>query len=142
MSKINVWTSDGEWSKEVEGLDKIHLMKKTIFVVAEPFDVFDEPFSFPWKNFEINSEAFCYVPEMGEEKAGLEPYYFWCYFNKANGKDMIPKAKTFKLPIAALKKVIKNDLLCAPLFDELIAAAKVPVTASEDYCLLFKFEDE
>lgn len=30
MSSIRVWTSNGKWSEEVKGLDKIHFMKETV----------------------------------------------------------------------------------------------------------------
>lgn len=149
MSKIKVWTSDGEWSKEVEGLDKIHFMKETIHLYAPCVDENDEPVLHPLMGFEIDSKELNDDFEMQPEKFmdedtgemfTVDP--FWRRFCVANGGDIVSKAKTFKLPLPALKSMKKHDPLCAALYDELLTAAKVPATASKDYCLLFKFEDE
>ena len=150
MSKIKVWTSDGEWSKEVEGLDKMHLMKETIHLYAScAEDKYGNPIPHPLEGFEIDSKEINDDFEMGtgsfvDPKPGetLEVDSFWIHFRVANGCDILSKAKTFKLPLPALRSLEKEDPLCAPLYDELITAAKVPTTASKDYCLLFKFEDE
>lgn len=37
MSKITVWTSKGRWSEEVNGCDKVHLMKQAIRKEAKKF---------------------------------------------------------------------------------------------------------
>lgn len=143
MSKIKVWTSDGEWSKEVEGLDKMHLMKKTICFGSRNFR------NYPLEGFEIDAIALCddlsiYFDEnnlkeyIKEVNSSISGGYFFAKFSKANLKE----AKTFKLPLPALRSVEKEDPLCTPLYDELITAAKIPATASKDYCLLFKFEEE
>lgn len=149
MSKIKVWTSEGKWSKEVEGLDKIHLMKAAIHLYAPCVDEYGEPVPHPLEGFgidckeiddefEMNSESFVDA----ETDKVIETDSFWRHFCAANGGDIISKAKTFKLPLNALRSMIKFEPLCAPLYDELITVAKVPATASKDYCLLFKFEDE
>ncbi len=38
MSKITVWTSKGRWSEEVNGCDKVHLMKQAIRKEAKKFN--------------------------------------------------------------------------------------------------------
>lgn len=149
MSRIKVWTSDGAWSKEVEGLDKIHFMKKSIRSCAPCFDYQGEPVPHPLEGFEIDSEEIndefrmnvdnIPDPETGEV---IELDNFWGYFRRANGGAIISSARTFKLPLPAFMSVKKDDPLCAALYDELLDAAKVPAGAAKDYCLLFKFEDE
>lgn len=149
MSKIKVWTSEGKWSKEVEGLDKIHLMKETIHWCAPCVDMQGEPVSHPLEGFEIDGKEInddfdmdldpIIDPETGE---AIEIDPFWRHFCAANGGDIRSKAKTFKLPLNTLRSMIKFEPLCAPLYNELITVAKVPATAAKDYCLLFKFEDE
>lgn len=142
MSRIKVWTSDGAWSKEVEGLDKIHFMKKSIRLYATCLDYWDEPVPHPLKGFEINSEEI--NDEFLDSETGevIELDSFWRHFRRANGGDIISSARTFKLPLPAFMSVKKDDPLCAALYDELLNAAIVPSEATKDYCLLFKFADE
>ena len=42
MSKIRVWTSEGEWSEEVFGLDKINLLKRALLYSWPTEDEYDE----------------------------------------------------------------------------------------------------
>lgn len=137
MSKIKVWTPDGEWSNEVEGLDKIHLMKKAIRMASN----FVEEIPDPFEGYEIDNGM---ISSDFEMKPSIPDFYFdfWRNFNHANGGDIISKATNFKLPLCDFKSLIKYDSLCAPLYNELLSAAKIPATASKDYCLLFKFVDE
>lgn len=108
-----------------------------------------EPVSHPLEGFEINCEEIndefeMRVEDILDPETGdvIEIDHFWGGFRRANGVDIISKAKTFKLPLPALMSVKKYDPLCAAQYDELLNAAKVPTKAAKDYCLLFKFEEE
>lgn len=138
MSKIKVWTSDGEWSKEVEGLDKIHLIKRAILIGTKRFK------KYPFEGYEIDSLEL--YDEIGIIYSGEDDEDYFKEVDEliARGihRSNFKEAKTFKLPLDKLLEIKGSDRLCTPLYDELLTAAKVPSTASKDYCLLLKFEDE
>ena len=144
MSRIRVWTSDGRWSDEISGLDKVFLIKKAIrlslFLTCyeEAVDSLD--------GYEING---CPVSDKLDDNDSL-------YF-KDNIVDheleeivldrlcrslQLDQAETFVFPFDVLKRMKKDDLSLSAKYDQIISAAKVPAPTPKHYCLFLRFMDE
>lgn len=150
MSIIKVYTSNGNWSEAVVGLDKSRLIKDAIRSMCLCYDsrtkeLIDEPL----KDFEIDglglSDDFDrnaierFVDDDGKI---IDIDCFWRRFNSANKHVNVRDAKTFKLPLDTLKFISNKHRYLTPIYDEIISLALVPAPAPKDYCLLLKFEDE
>ena len=142
MSKIKVW-ADGRWSDEILGLDKVHLIKKSILSQYEPMDDFDYPDDYedPLDGFEINGRPISAVDFEADhyknEKWGL----FWGSLRGCI-KIELKDAQTFTMPIAVLRKMSRDDSSLSAKYDEIISASKAPASTPKGYCLNLKFKDE
>jgi len=136
MSKIKVWTIDGEWSKEFKGLDKIHLMKCAI---EDAYRCCDEQGDWPedpLKDFEFNAKPID-AAELYEKDDPERKNPVWRRL-----KLDFSSVETFKVPLFLIENYERESGFLNPFYEDLIEAAKVPSPAPADYCLLFKFEDE
>lgn len=143
MSKIKVYTSKGNWSEDVVGLDKLHIIKDAIRSMCICCD--DEPLKgFEIDNSELDDDFDRNAIEQFLDDDGkiIEIDRFWSRFHGANKHVKIREAKTFKLPLNTLKLISKKYRYLTSIYDEIISLALVPVPTPKDYCLLLKFEDE
>ena len=127
MSRIRVWTSEGKWSEEVVGLDKINLLKRAFLYAWPPEDEYDdrslilEPYD---EDIEFDSP--------------------WRHIKDSDDKIVrLEDINSFQMPLSALKHLrddSKYSYLSA-VFNELIDAAKIP-SGIKVVCLRLLFEDE
>ena len=96
MSRISVWTSEGKWSEEVKGLDKVHLMK-TVIGLVKSCEGFDES----W----------------------LEDYQIYSCENRP---ESFSSAKFFTMPLVDLDNLIKFDPACSSLYEKIKKVAQIP----------------
>lgn len=136
MSKIRVWTIDGEWSKEFKGLDKIHLMKSAIEDACHICDKHGEYLEDPLNGFEFNANPID-ADRLYDEDDSYRENPVWRRLQPA-----LSSVETFKVPLYIIKAFASECNSLTPIYEELIDAAKVPSPAPEDNSLLFKFEDE
>ena len=131
MSKIRVWTPQGDWSEEVIGLDKVNLMKKAISDAVYEYLYEDDS---PIESFEIDCRG-C----------------VWTTYNLRNDDTLywddkehrIKEAKSFKMPLHTLESMIKKATYLSDVYQKLKVLAKIPAgTVVDNYWLMFKFEDE
>lgn len=136
MSKIRVWTTEGGWSKEFKGLDKIHLMKCAIEDACHICDKQGEYLEDPLKGFEFNAKAID-ADGLYTEGDFAREHPVWRRFQLD-----FSSVDTFKVPLFFIENHDYKSGFLLPFYEDLIEAAKVPSPAPADYCLLFKFEDE
>lgn len=150
MSKIKVYTSKGNWSEDVVGLDKVHLIKDAIRTMCLCYDNrTSELINEPLKDFEIDRSELdddfdrnAIEQFLDDNGKIIEVDRFWAHFNDVNQHVKIREAKTFKLPLNTLKSISKDYRYLTSIYDEIISRALVPAPTPKDYCLLLKFEDE
>lgn len=131
MSRIKVWTSKGNWSKEILGIDKVGLIK-TAIKFGERFLRGYEDDREP--HFEMD---FCVLEEyvLEEAERGELRYDFSLYGD-------VRKAKSFIMPLVVLQQLAGYKTILQAAYKALIEAADVPASAGKDYCLLMEFENE
>lgn len=138
MADIRVWTSKGQWSKDViTGLDKVDLIKAAI--MQEYCPNYDEDYELGGLEIDhliITSEDF-YADDYENNL-----YMFWRKFVKGlerkTGKGL-ESAVTLKVRLSTLNKMASGSHLSAA-YNAIIAAACVPTPTPANYCLLLKFE--
>lgn len=133
MSKIRVWTSAGEWSEAITGLDKVDLIKAV--VLREYCPNYDEEYELP--GLEIDGE------NISSEDFDAEDYEgnineFWRKF-EGKRKLHISDVKTITARLSTFREMAAHPYLSAA-YNAIITAACVPTHASAGYCLLLKFE--
>ena len=141
MSKIRVWTSEGEWSEEVVGLDKINLLKRALLYAWPTEDEYDDDGQFLLENYSFNDNR-SLILEPYDENFELD--YPWRHIKDSNNKIVLLKdIDSFQLPLYVLKQLRddpKYSYLYA-VYDSLIKAAKIP-SGIKVSCLRLLFEDE
>ncbi|MBO4488955.1 MAG: hypothetical protein J5741_04780 [Bacteroidales bacterium] len=154
MSRIKVWTSDGEWSKSVKGCDKIHLMKEAIAcecsiakdeckgkkelcfdlcrnaTVINKKDGTKTTKTIHRSKLQIDNEAIN-VAELMDEEWKIEYY-----------KLDLKNASFFKMRLSTLREMAEEEETMSAVYNRLIDLAKVPEEVTENYCLLFMFANE
>lgn len=141
MSKIKVWTSQGKWSEEIVGMDKIHLMKEAILLACNCVDENEEPIEHPLQDFEIDSIAL--DDDFDKElDSNADRVFFWSRFSSANPGIKLAEAKSVKLPLGILKIISKEVSYLTPVYDEIIRKAILPSPTPGNYCVILKFEEE
>ena len=149
MSNIKVWTSDGNWSEEVKGCDKVHLMKEAVMFecrlarneelpditdyVIEHKDGTKTHGTDHRSGIQIDDQAIS-VTTFLDEKQNINFKYL--------DKQEYPNASFFKMRLSTLKGMAEEDDIMSALYNKLIECAKVPAKAPKSYCLLFMFADE
>lgn len=159
MSSIRVWIgSEGKWSEEFLGVDKVHLIKDAVLrwcriimlsdeigpeeiaaIVAlndlefdsYPVDIFDECYH-PMEVDPITREI------LSDERINFK------IFEKDN-KLNISSTRTLQLPLSIFKEMVKWEKEHGhyfSIYNAMYLAANCPDPAPEGYSLLFKFSDE
>ena len=135
MSKIRVWTPQGDWSEEVIGLDKVNLMKEAIS------DVYYENLKYnrgELEGYMENIEIDCRDCVWSTYERHSDKTLYW--YDKEH---RIKEAKSFKMPLHTLESMIKKATYLSDVYQKLKDLAEIPAgTAVDNYWLLFKFEDE
>jgi hypothetical protein len=143
MSKIRVWSSDGQWSKAICGLDKVYLLKKAILAQYAPEEMFDDPGDYVglMDGFEINGIPISADDFPADHYKRDEWDWFWAAF-QGRMKLQLNNVEAFTVPIAVLRKMSRKDPSLAAKYNEIISASKAPATTPRGYCVILKFEDE
>lgn len=135
MSKIRVWTSDGQWSDLISGLDKCYLIKKSIQTAYEPGREFEEGDSL--EGFEIDGRI---IHDEFFDDNGFLPEE-WRKLKSEHNID-IAEAKSFIMPLKVLEKMRDKDPTLSAKYDQIISTVGVPETVPAWYCLMMRFWDE
>ena len=144
MSKIRVWTSDGQWSAEIPGLDKVYLIKTAIRRqcdlssyddAVESLDGF-EINHYPVSNFLINEDYYYY-------EDGIVDHQKEEWLLASINKELpLSQVEFFIMPLAVLKGMQKGTPSLSAKYDQIISAVKAPVPTPKGYCISLRFEDE
>lgn len=146
MSKISVLKSNGQWSNPIYGLDKIHLMKSAIqreytktYILGEKEDVDFSTTMMTLEDLEIDTEIIttAFTGNLPVVSSNVN----WYLFNKNAGVNL-NEAKLLKMRLSTLQIIAKEEALLTPIYNALIKAAEILSPTPNEYCLLFKFEDE
>lgn len=141
MSRIRVWTSEGKWSEEVVGLDKINLLKRTFLYAWPTEDEYDDDGKFLLENYSFNDDR-SLILEPYDEEFALD--YPWRHIKGLDDKNVrLEDINSFQMPISVLKH-LRDDPKYSYLhmvYNELIEAAKIP-SGMKVLCLRLLFEDE
>lgn len=138
MANIRVWTSQGQWPKDViTGLDKIDLIKAII--LKEYCPNYDEDYELP--GLELDGKS------ISSEDFDAEAYdtnldCFWGGFEsklRAEKKTDLSKIRTLKVRLSTIKDMAAHSYL-SEAYNAIIAAACVPTPTPANYCLMLKFE--
>lgn len=131
MSRIKVWTSKGNWSKEILGIDKVGLIKTAIFEGQKYLRGYEDNREPHFEmDFRILEEDVLEVTDSGELLYDFRGY------------GDVQKAKSFIMPLVVLQKLADSSLILRGAYGALLYAADVPADAGDDYCLLMEFENE
>lgn len=131
MSRIKVWTSKGNWSKEIIGLDKVGLINTAIWEGQKYLRGYEDDREPHFEmDFCVLEENVLEVTERGELR-----YDFMIYGD-------VNKAKSFIMPLAVLRRLASSSSILRGAYEALLYVADVPADAGEDYCLLMEFENE
>ena len=125
MSRIRVWTSEGKWSKEVVGMDKVDLMERALLLGMPKTSVYDENGeemdTYTMDGFTYNGDESIKCKKTFEED--------WGWFTDNDGHSLrFADIQSFQMPfqiLEALKKDTEYPYLSA-VYDELIKAAEIP----------------
>lgn len=144
MSKIRVWTSDGRWSDELSGLDKVFLIKKAIRLRL--FLTCYEDAVEALEGFEMNHYLVSSFLDMFGDYYNADGIVNHeneeLILSSINRELPFSQVQSFIMPLAVLIQMKKKDLSLSAKYDQIISAAKVPTTPPKGYCLLMSFEDE
>ena len=153
MSKIRVWTSDGRWSDEISGLDKVFFIKEAIR--RQLYLISYEDAVEALDGFEINhylvsdclDEDGDYYNEDGIVNYEKEDSVLF----SLNKRVPLSQAESFIMPLAVLKgmrdkgvrdKEGRVDHSLSAKYDQIISAVKVPTPTPKGYCIIMRFEDD
>lgn len=148
MSNIKVWIgTEGRWSKNYSGLDKVHIIKEAIVFMCHEFN--DDDIDVVLKDIEIDAREIEvsfreYHPESIVEGVVQDEFVWWGELEKLN-HIQIASARILKLPLSLFEKMAALEKTKGHIFaayKDLFKAAKVPDPIPEGYCLLFGFEEE
>ena len=145
MSRIRVWTSEGKWSEEVVGLDKIFLLKHAIRYAWPEDDEFENG-KYRLKDYSFNdNQPLIIKGPYNEDFEGEGP---WRHILDPNDKvdDKIlhlADINSFQMPLSVLKHLRDDPKYpyLSDVYNELIEAAKIP-SGIKVVCLRLLFEDE
>ena len=143
MSKIRVWT-DGRWSDEISGLDKVYLIKTAI--QSQLYLISYEDAVEALEGFEINHYRVTdFLDKDGDyynEDGIVNQKKEESFLNYLNKKIPLSQVQSFITPLAVLKVMKTKEPSLAAIYEKIISATKAPIPTPKGYCLNIKFEDE
>ena len=158
MSKISVWTSDGYWSDEVRGCDKVHLMKKAIECEAYKFrdarkkdkDLHDvqecrNKYKDGTVGYSVNHWSGLQIDNKRIDMTWAD---FLDYYNNLDSVKLkkfiheqnLLNASFFTMHLSTLQEMAQEETTMTALYERLIELANVPDKGVSR--LLFMFEAE
>ena len=142
MSKISVWSSEGKWSEDVIGLDKVHLMRRAILIA---WGLKEEDEESDLNGYEIDHH-FVFVPSFYDDEEHYRPdpdeeSIRWRRFAGSNPHLKFSAVRFFTMPLIDLDRLMKNDPVYAPIYSKIKDAAKIPSSLKVNSILL-RFDDE
>jgi len=144
MSKIRVWTSDGRWSDEISGLDKVFLIKDAIR--RQLYLISYEDAVAALEGFEINhyrvSDFLDSDGDYYNEDGIVIDENEESILSSLNRELPLSQAQSFIMPLAVLKQMQSKDPSLSAKYNQIISAVKVPTPTPNHYCILMRFEDE
>ena len=166
MSRINVFTSCGQWSKTICGLDKVHLMRRAIkyeYVKTgywekktereSDLDLSGLPDDYPLEflrddnyilsGLEIDLKTINanFMDGVSGLKYRSKDYIDWHLFKEVTKIDL-SKVQLFKMRLCTLQQMAEKDILASAMYKALIEAALIPSPTPDNYCLMFCFGNE
>ena len=158
MSKITVWTSKGRWSEEVNGCDKVHLMKQAIKKEAEKFrdarksKKGGELTDVREGSIHHNDDTWGYITKHWSgiqiynkriDLSNVLDYYNNLDYDSLNEcirEQKFSDAHFFTMKLSTLKEMAEEEKTMTELYERLIKLAEVPEEGV--YRLMFMFEEE
>jgi len=141
MSRIRVWTSEGKWSEEVVGLDKINLLKRAFLYAWPTEEEYNENGEFVLENYSFNDDRPLILERYDEDFEFDSP---WRHIKDSDDRIVrLEDINSFQMPLSALKH-FRDDSgypYLSAVYNELIEAAMIP-SGIKDFCLRLLFEDE
>lgn len=143
MSKIRVWTTDGQWSDEIKGLDKVYLIKKSILSQYAPEESWEysSDYDICLSGFELDGHSLSPDDFDGSHYKEKEWEWFWGAF-QGRTSIQFSQVRFFTLPIVALKSLQKKDTSLSDKYNQIISSAKIPSATPRGFCIFLRFEDE
>jgi len=142
MSVIRVWTTDGRWSGEIKGLDKVYLIKEAILQQYAPEEQWESTgYDECLNGFELDGQPISPEDFDGNWYVNENWVYFWTAF-QGKVKISLPNVKTFTLPIVVLHSLQRKDPSLSDKYGQILSAAKTPAALPRGFCLLLRFENE
>lgn len=144
MSRIRVWTSEGKWSEEVVGLDKVNLLKRAFLYAWPTEDEYNEDGKFLLENYSFNDNRPLILEPYDEDFEFDSP---WRHIKDSADKDgkivRLEDINSFQMPTSVLKHLRDDPKYpyLSGVYNELIEAAKIP-SGINVLCLRLLFEDE
>jgi hypothetical protein len=140
MSTIYVWTSEGDWSWPLFGVDKVHFMEQAILdECKEIYSAFDGK----WKDFD---KSYCFWLEgfRVDEKTIYTKEFIELIDNQWEFKvsklnEIFSNAKVFEMPLYTLRNMAADDDHLSAAYNFLIEEAAIPSDAPDSYRLLLMF---
>lgn len=144
MSAIQVRTPKGNWSKSLQGLDKLHFMREAI--ITEYRDIYEmfegnyaEAENAPL-NISIDGKALL-VNDVTDSREGMQ----WV-IRLTSIEEMLSNAELFEVGENILHQMSNEDECLSAFYRKLIEYADIPPRAEDDYfdgyILMFRFSDE
>lgn len=157
MSKITVWTSKGRWSEEVNGCDKVHLMKQAIREEAVKFN--EAPADYKklgdviradirhkdgtmghitdhWSGIQIDNKLVDMSVFFDYNKKNLDHNFLNKYIREQKFSDVC----FFTMKLSTLQEMAEEEKTMTKLYERLIELAEVSEKGVSR--LMFMFEDE
>lgn len=138
MANIRVWTSQGQWSKDViTGLDKIDLIKAII--LKEYCPNYDEDYEL--SGLELDGKSIL-SEDFNAEAYDTNLDCFWGIFEsnlRAERGTALSEIKTLTVRLSTIMDMAAHSYLSGA-YNAIIAAACVPTPTPASYCLMLKFE--
>ena len=144
MSAIQVRTPKGNWSKPIQGIDKLHFMREAIIgEYREVYELFggdyneaeDAPLGISIDGKDL------LVKEETDSREGMQ----WAISLTAI-EEMLSNAKLFEMGENILHQMANEDECLSAFYKKLIEYAEIPPRTEDDdfngYILMFRFSEE
>ena len=144
MSAIQVRDPKGNWSKEVQGIDKLFFIKQAIIteyrIAHEEFEGYyheaeDAPLGISINGDDIN------VSDVTDKREGMQ----WA-IDFSSIEDILRNAGFVEVGEDTLHQMAKEDECLSAFYKKLIEYTSIPPSSGEDYfdgySLMLKFSDE